>query len=122
MDDTQTPTERQVRDERQAGIKQIVDALKVKYGSTQLFLVDSETADEFYVHRRAEPGERRIYRKLQADDKRIDASDSLMACVVWPEKDEFKKRLEQAPFVVETLENAILAASGVYMDVVRKKL
>lgn len=123
MDDTTDATsERTAHDMRQANLEAVVDALKARHPSTQLYSVDSETAGEFYVHRRASDGERRIYRKLLADDKRLDAQDSLMGCVLHPEPTEFKKRREDAPFVVETLCDAILAASGIYLDVVRKKL
>lgn len=117
-----TKTERQERDERRARIDAIIDAVKIKHPSTQLYSVDSETADEIYLHRRTTPAERRIYRKLIADDKRIDAQDALMGCVVYPEPAEFTQRLEEAPFVIETLCDAILAASGIYLDAVRKKL
>jgi hypothetical protein len=114
--------ERRAHDERRERITAIVDAVKAKHTSTQLYSVDSETADEFYVHRRASSQERRIYRKLIADDKRLDAQDALMGCVLYPDAAEFTKRRDEAPFIVETLCDAILAASGIYLDVVRKKL
>lgn len=114
--------ERKAHDERRARLESIVDGLKAKHTSMQLYSVDSEIADDFYVHRRTTSAERRIYRKLIADDKRLDAQDALMGCVLYPEAAEFKQRREDAPFVVETLCDAILAASGIYLDVVRKKL
>lgn len=124
MDETTNneASDRRAHDERRAGQQEVIDGLKAKHASTQLYSVDSETADEFYVHRRASSAERRIYRKLIADDKRLDAQDALMGCVLYPEPAEFRQRREDAPFIVETLCDAILAASGVYLDVIRKKL
>src|SRR6185437_14171 len=102
--------------------QEIVEALKLKYPAAQLHSIGSEAGGVFVVHRHASAAERRIYRGLKEEGKQLDAQDSLMSCVVYPEKVEFKKLCDEAPFFVEIVENAILAASGIYLDAVRKKL
>lgn len=102
--------------------QQIVDGLKVRHSGVELHSLESETGGVFFVHRRATASERRIYRQLRADGKTLDAQDSLLSCVIYPEAADLKKALEEQPFAVEGLENSILAASGVWLDAQRKKL
>jgi hypothetical protein len=102
--------------------QQIIDGLKAQHSDMELFSVESETGGVFVVHRCATGPERRIYRQLQADEKRLDAQDSLMNCVLYPPAPELLKLREAKPFVVEMIVDGILAASGVYVDAVRKKL
>lgn len=102
--------------------KEIVAGLKIKHPSVELHSVESESGGVFFVHRRSSAPERRIYRQLRADGKTLEAQDSLMSAVLYPEPAELKKLLDEQPFAVEVLENAILAASGVYLDAQRKKL
>ena len=99
----------------------IVDAVQVKHPGVKLYGLWSDAAGRFFVHRRALRGERHVYRQLRSDGKVLDAQDALMSAVLYPEPAEFKKVLEEEPFAVESLENAILAASGVYLDAQRKK-
>lgn len=101
--------------------QQIVDALKLKH-PTDLYSVESESSGAFFVHRRSTASERRIYRQLRADGKTLEAQDSLLGAIVYPEAADLKRVLDEQPFAIEVLENAILAASGVYLDVQRKKL
>jgi hypothetical protein len=102
--------------------QEIVDGLKIKHAGIDLHSVESETGGVFFVHRRANGPERRIYRQLRADGKTLEAQDSLLSAVLYPDPAELKKLLDEQPFAVEILENAILAASGVYLDAKRKKL
>lgn len=102
--------------------KEIVDGLKIKHAGVELYSLESEAAGAFFVHRRSTSGERRVYRQLRADGKGLEAQDSLLSAVLYPEAAELKKVLDEQPFAVEILENAILAASGVYLDAQRKKL
>jgi hypothetical protein len=102
--------------------KTIVDKIKIAHPGVELHSVESESGGVFFVHRRANGPERRIYRQLRADGKGLEAQDSLMSAVLYPEATELKKLLDDQPFAIEILENAILAASGVYLDAQRKKL
>ncbi len=102
--------------------EQVVADLKIKHSGMDLFSYESPSAGAFFVHRRATAGERRIYMGLMEEGKRHDALDSLMSCVLYPDKPEFKKVLDETPFVAAGIADAILVASGVYTDAVRKKL
>lgn len=80
-----------------------------------------ETSYAFFVHRGMSGSERRIYRGLQADGKVFDSQDSLLSCVLYPDKIALKDVLDDYPFAIEVLENAILAASGIDLQAKRKK-
>lgn len=101
---------------------EIVAQLKVANPGKDLFSVESEIGGVFVVHRTATASERRIYRNLRNEDKPLDAQEALMSCVLYPQAAEFAKLREDKPFVVEPIVDGILAASGVYVDAVRKKL
>lgn len=99
----------------------IVDRLKLAHPNSEIHTYESASAGAFVVHRTANPAERRNYRKLRNEDKPLDAGESLMKCVLYPEAAEMTKLFETKPFFIEMLEDAILGASGIVLDAVRKK-
>ena len=98
---------------------EIVAAVRLRHSGVDPY--EYTGGDLFFVYRRCTRGEREVYRKLTRDDRRSDAQDSLMACVLYPEKEPLKKTLDDYPFVIEMLETAILNASGLHLDAVSKK-
>lgn len=119
MDEAKEKTAAEIEAARR---EEIVAGLRVTNRGLQPFEYSSASAGIWIVYRRTEKGEREVYRKLTRDDRRSDAQDSLMSCVLYPPKAEFAALLDDNPFLVEMLETAILNASGLHLDAVQKKL
>lgn len=105
----------------QAQQDEIVAAVKLKNPTRKITGFAAEDGEDFFAIRTCEPGERRIYRNLKAEGKPLDAQDALLSCVLYPDKDALKKKLDEQPFLVETIEDEVLRASGILLGVVRKK-
>jgi hypothetical protein len=116
------PTEKSAEEIEQERRDEIVGKIRVTKPGVDLYDYSSKRAGKWFVFRRCERGEREIYSKLVEAGKRTDAVASLMGCVLYPEKDELAKELEQAPFTADGLADAIVAASGVYLDAISRKL
>lgn len=117
-----TATEKTAAEIEAARREEVVAGVRVAHRGVELYGYSSASAGLFFIYRRTEKGEREVYRKLTRDEKRSDAQDSLMSCVLYPPRAELVKLLDDNPFVVEMLETAILNASGLHLDAVQKKL
>ena len=112
MDETTTETN---------GREAILSGVRLANRGVELNEYTSASSGLYFVFRRCTRGEREIYRKLTRDEKRSDAQDSLMGCILYPAKADLVKVLDDNPFVIEMLESAILNASGLHLDAVVKK-
>lgn len=122
MEQTTTEAKAQTPEESEKERREkILAGVRLANRGVDLSEYSSASSGLYFVFRRCTRGEREVYRKLTRDDKRSDAQDSLMGCVLWPEKADLAKVLDDNPFVIEMLETAILNASGLHLDAVVKK-
>ena len=96
----------------QAAKDEIIAKLRVTRPGVDLYGYVMPKSGRFFVYRPATRGERIVYHKLAADKKALDAMDSLMGCVLYPDGDALKAEIDRAPFVVNGLSDKIVEASG----------
>lgn len=100
----------------------VIDRVKGEHAGKELELV--ETEDVAVIIRPADPTAwQRYMDEIVDDDKRSRASRNLvMHCVVYPERDDFLKLLQQLPALVAALFPACTQISGNKAVSDRKKL
>lgn len=84
-------------------------AIKAKFPSAQAFSCEGRT----FVGRKPNRLEyKRFRQQLLREETRADAHESLLPCVVWPDRAQLDAILEDMPVLEVTLGNALLALIG----------